>query len=64
MLPSPWSLGFVLAAAAGALLVPGCRPHDGPSGLTAISDVAGPQFSSSAIPDEYLVVSMEQRLTQ
>ena len=30
MLSSPWSIGFVLAAIAGAMLVPGCRPQDGP----------------------------------
>ena len=34
MLPSPWSLGFVLGTVAGALLVPGCRPQDGSSGLS------------------------------
>ena len=56
MLPTPWSLGFVLAAIAGAMLVPGCRPQDGPSGLTELSDVPAPQFSSSVIPDEYIVV--------
>jgi hypothetical protein len=32
MLSTPWSLGFVLAAILGAMLVPGCRPDDGPSG--------------------------------
>jgi hypothetical protein len=31
MLSSPWSISFVLAAIAGAMLVPGCRPQDGPS---------------------------------
>jgi hypothetical protein len=31
MLSTPWSLGFVLAAILGAMLVPGCRPVDGPS---------------------------------
>ena len=31
MLSAPWSLGFVLAAILGAMLVPGCRPEDGPS---------------------------------
>jgi aqualysin 1 len=56
MLPTPWSLGFVLAAVAGALLVPGCRPQDGPSGPTELSDVPAPRFNSSAIPDEYIVV--------
>jgi hypothetical protein len=49
MLPSPWSLGFVLAVVAGALLVPGCRPQDGPSAPTDLSGAAAPQFSSNAI---------------
>ena len=31
MLSSPRSLGFVLAVVLGAMLVPGCRPEDGPS---------------------------------
>ena len=31
MLSTPWSLGFVLAAILGAMLVPGCRPDEGPS---------------------------------
>jgi hypothetical protein len=56
MLPTPWSLGFVLAAVAGALLVPGCRPQDGPSGPTELSEVPAPQFSSNAISDEYILV--------
>jgi hypothetical protein len=57
MLPSPWSLGFVLAVAAGAMLVPGCRPQDGPSGPSESLDVSSPQLSSSRdIPDEYIVV--------
>ena len=57
MLPSPWSLGFVLAVAAGAMLVPGCRPQDGPSGPSESLDVSSPQFSSSrVIPDQYIVV--------
>jgi hypothetical protein len=56
MLPSPWSLGFV-AVAAGAMLVPGCRPQDGPSGPSESLDVSSPQFSSSrVIPDQYIVV--------
>ena len=29
MLSTPRSLGFVLAAILGAMLVPGCRPHGG-----------------------------------
>ncbi len=29
MLSTPWSLGFVLAAILGAMLVPGCRPQEG-----------------------------------
>jgi hypothetical protein len=30
MLSTPRSLGFVLAAILGAMLVPGCRPEHGP----------------------------------
>src|SRR5687768_6018435 len=57
MPPSPWSLGFVLAAAAGAMLVPGCRPQDGPSGPSESVEVSSPQFSSSrVISDQYIVV--------
>lgn len=58
MLPSPWSLGFVLAVAAGAMLVPGCRPQDGPSGPSEPSEISPPpQFSSSRIlADQYIVV--------
>jgi len=57
MLPSPWSMRFVLATVAGAMLVPGCRPQDGPSGPSESLDVSSPQFSASrVIPDEYIVV--------
>jgi aqualysin 1 len=57
MLPSPWSMRFVLATVAGAMLVPGCRPQDGPSGPSEALDVSSPQFSASrVIPDEYIVV--------
>jgi PKD repeat protein len=57
MLPSPWSLGFVLGAVAGALLVPGCRPQDGPIGPSESIGISSPQFSSArVIPDEYIVV--------
>jgi hypothetical protein len=57
MLSTPWSLGFVLAVVVGAMLVPGCRPQDGPSGPSELSDAASPQFSSSrVIPDHYIVV--------
>jgi len=45
MLSTPWSLGFVLAAILGAMLVPGCRPHDRPSRFT----------SSQVISDQYIV---------
>jgi hypothetical protein len=56
MLSTPWSLGFVLAAILGAMLVPGCRPEDDPSGPSQSLDAA-PQFSSSqVIPDQYIVV--------
>jgi hypothetical protein len=45
MLSTPWSLGFVLAAILGAMLVPGCRPQDGPS-----------QFGSSQVtPNQYIM---------
>jgi aqualysin 1 len=57
MLPSPWSLGFVLAVAAGAMLVPGCRPQDGPSGPSESSEIGSSRFSSSrVIPDQYIIV--------
>ena len=45
MLSTPWSLGFVLAAILGAMLVPGCRFQDGPS-----------QFGSSQVtPNQYIM---------
>jgi len=58
MLHTPWSVGFVLAAVAGAMLVPGCRPDDGPSGPSELSETPSPQFSSTSriIPDQYIVV--------
>jgi subtilisin family serine protease len=57
MLSTPRSLGFVLAAIAGAMLVPGCRSQDDLSGPSDPAEVSPPQFSSSqAIPDEYIVV--------
>src|SRR6185295_5186157 len=57
MLSTPRSLGFVLAAILGAMLVPGCRPEDGPSGPSESSNSPAPQFSSSqAIPGQYIVV--------
>ena len=49
MLSSPRSLGFVLAAILGAMLVPGCRPQDGPLGPSRRSSVLAAQFSSSQI---------------
>jgi hypothetical protein len=48
MLSSPRSLGFVLAAIVGAMLVPGCRPQDGPSGPSELSSAPSAQVSSSA----------------
>ena len=36
MLSTPRSLGFVLAAILGAMLVPGCRPLDGSSGRQSV----------------------------
>jgi aqualysin 1 len=56
MLSTPRSLGFVLAAILGAMLVPGCRP-DGSSGPSESSEPVAPQFSSTqVIPDQYIVV--------
>ena len=56
MLPSPWSLGFVLGTVAGALLVPGCRPQDG-SSRPSESEIGALQFTSSrVIPDQDMVV--------
>jgi hypothetical protein len=56
MLSTPRSLGFVLAAILGAMLVPGCRPEDDPAGPSESLNAA-PQFSSSqVIPDQYIVV--------
>jgi subtilisin family serine protease len=57
MLSTPRSLGFVLAAIAGAMLVPGCRPEDGPAGPSQLSEVSAPQFGAGqVIPDQYIVV--------
>jgi hypothetical protein len=47
MLSTPWSLGFVLAAILGAMLVPGCRPQDGPSRFTSSQSLRiGPSWQS------------------
>ncbi len=57
MLSTPRSLGFVLAAILGAMLVPGCRPDEGPSGPSELSEVSSPQLrSGQTIPGEYIVV--------
>ena len=57
MLSTPRSLGFVLAAILGAMLVPGCRSDDGPSGPSEAPATQAPQFSSSrVVPDQYIVV--------
>jgi hypothetical protein len=37
MFSTPWSVGFVLAAILGAMLVPGCRP----AGSTRLLEVSG-----------------------
>src|SRR5215208_7075579 len=56
MLSTPRSLGFVLAAILGAMLVPGCHP-DGASGPSEPLGAVSPQFSSAqVIPDQYIVV--------
>jgi hypothetical protein len=57
MLSTPRSLGFVLAAIVGAMLVPGCRSENDPSGPSEPSEITSPRFSSSrVIPDQYIVV--------
>ena len=57
MLSTPRSLGFVLAAIVGAMLVPGCRSEDGISGPSESPAILSPQFSSSQIiPNQYVVV--------
>ena len=57
MLSTPRSLGFVLAAIVGAMLVPGCRPDEGLSGPSESLEVTSPQFSSShVLPNESIVV--------
>jgi len=50
MLSTPRSLGFVLAAIAGAMLVPGCRPEDGPAGPSQLSEVSAPQLGAGSSP--------------
>jgi aqualysin 1 len=57
MLSTPRSLGLVLGAIFGALLVPGCRTDDSVSGPSQSPEAVAPQFSSSqVIPDQYIVV--------
>lgn len=57
MLSTARSLGFVLAAIVGAMLVPGCRSEDGISGPSESPTILSPQFrSSQIIPNQYIVV--------
>jgi hypothetical protein len=49
MLSTPRSLGFVLAAILGAMLVPGCRPEDGHSGPRSRGSVAGAESGGAAL---------------
>ena len=58
MLSTPRGFGFVLAVILGMMLVPGCRPDDGPSGPTAPAEPIATQLSATAatIPDQYIVV--------
>ena len=58
MLSTPRGFGFVLAVILGAMLVPGCRPDDGPSGPSAPAEAISAQLSSTqkTIPDQYIVV--------
>ena len=53
MLSTPWSLGFVLAAILGAMLVPGCRPY-GPSERSVLAVTPMPELNSSQIvPNQF-----------
>jgi hypothetical protein len=45
---SPWSLEFVVAVILGAMLVPGCRPADGPK-ATAPPQVYSGQLGSKKV---------------
>lgn len=58
MLSAPRGFGFILAAILGAMLVPGCRPDDGPSGPSAVTEPISARLSSTqaTIPDQYIVV--------
>ena len=57
MLSTPRSLGFVLAAILGAMLVPGCRSDDGLSGPSQVVEQFSPQSGAAqVIPDRYVVV--------
>src|SRR5829696_1827662 len=58
MLSTPRDLGSILAVILGAMLVPGCRPDDGPSGPSAPTEATTAQLGSApvTIPDHYIVV--------
>jgi hypothetical protein len=64
MLSTPRSLGFVLAAILGAMLVPGCRPDDGRSVPSAPREAISAQPSSirATIPDQYIVAESRARV--
>ena len=58
VLSAPRGFGFVLAVILGMMLVPGCRPDDGPIGPSEAVSTPAPQFSSTSqvLPDQYIVV--------
>jgi len=58
MLSAPRGFGFILAAILGMMLVPGCRPDDGPSGPSAVAEPISARLSGTqaTLPDQYIVV--------
>ena len=55
MLSGPRGFAFVLAVILGAMLVPGCRPYDDPSGPPASAEPVAAQLSAThpIISDQY-----------
>ena len=54
MLSAPRGFAFIVAVILGAMLVPGCRPYDGPSGPSAPAEpVAARLRAHATISDQY-----------
>jgi hypothetical protein len=47
VLSAPRGFAFILAVILGAMLVPGCRPYDGPSGPSAPAAPVAAQLSAT-----------------